>query len=740
MKSCYQQLSLLYKKHKKAVSEYWWWTDKEKVNASDKPRERKNVESLASAFTTWIAVLLDTGFPKTWAAHWVGTVEDLYCEHLEDLFKALKGITGLVRSCATQDRILDTFLEKGYHAVLLEPLCYRPDWRDAPDSFKAVHACYCFLARVYADRDALTRDALSGFEERCTGEIPDMSKCGQVIGAMRFYITRWMRDWDPKDIKKGLSFSSGTTRDCGRDLAAKVQMLDHLPPSISEAIRVSGDESLYVYLPEEDFEDCTLDGKCFERYLKRNKASAVPKSALSKRLIAEENAVCNFFQKGLDYSIRECNSFPRWAIRFNDQSYARKQAWRGSADGSFSTVDFSAASDSIWNAEVDELFSEVLSHPDENVQLNPTLQSEDIWPFKPEKAKGVPLLALWLQAVRSPETEYKFPKDTAITISDLVVYASMGNVNCFTILSLTVLALAYVACDYTGCSKEGISVYGDDLVIPTEAIPVLYELASLIGLKVNVDKSYSTGWFREACGIFAFKGVDVTVPQYPRQFVNLFEPSEFVVNPDHWELDYVWATAVNSVGNEFFLADMPISRQICYQALVSAGLTFVTGNPMLWTPEFANPTRKVTKEREWLYVPQTPLYAYSQSERVCVVSSSRCSDQLEEVSKIEFTHACPCVQFEQKKGLPTPHRLKPRVKTEVRGKGFNGLTYGEPEVFREYDGAERLRIWLYMAECSVRQNLFEAEGFPDLTLPLRVPSAVYTGHMLCVTKDALLTL
>jgi hypothetical protein len=704
--SWYNQLSLTYDKRVKAASSYWRWSDEEKVVAKDK--DVLNARALASAFTMWVAVLVDVEFSPKFVAEWVGDVTDTYCQKLEVLFKDLKRMVTLVRNCAGWD----TIYSSDVNSVLLRPLFSKTDWRTSATSFKAVHTAYNFMSRVYSDREVLKTASLTGFTSRCTGNVPDYSqeaKC--TLSAMSAYIGQWLSDWRVEDIAKGLSFSSGNTCDCKRDLAAKVASLDYIPSAIRDAIRYSDCPALSFYLPEEDFED--VDWKdCSSRYHRRNKVCAVPKSATAYRIIAMETAVQNFFQKGVDYSIRVCDSFPKWAIRFEDQSYAQMRALQGSRDGSLATIDFSAASDSITFLMMQILF------------------------------ERTPLLAFWLAAVRSPEAEIKFPREQP-SLEELVVYASMGNVNCFSVLSLTVYALACYACDLAGCSKKEISVYGDDLVIPVDALSILFQLAAELGFVINKDKSFGSGPFREACGIFAFDGVDVTTPMYPRQYVDFFSAPSIKSNKENRHrakprIDYRWATAVNSLGNEFYLADMPLSRYICFRRLVDAGVTFVTGNPRVWTPDFAYPIRKEKFEKEWLYLPQAPLYAYSPCERVSVVRTSGTSDQYDQVVKRTYTHSCPIVQFAQRRGLPIPHRVKPRALTECQGKGFIGLTYGEPAVLREYDGEERLRIWLYQAKCSERQRLFEAPGFPDLREPLRVPLAVYSGSMLCVTKDALL--
>lgn len=62
---------------------------------------------------------------------------------------------------------------------------------------------------------------------------------------------------------------------------------------------------------------------------------------------------------------------------------------------------------------------------------------------------------------------------------------------------------------------ENVAVFGDDIIIPTDSRELLFEALELLHFKVNTSKSFWTGWFRESCGVDAFRGVDVT-PAYWR--------------------------------------------------------------------------------------------------------------------------------------------------------------------------------------------------------------------------------
>jgi hypothetical protein len=64
--------------------------------------------------------------------------------------------------------------------------------------------------------------------------------------------------------------------------------------------------------------------------------------------------------------------------------------------------------------------------------------------------------------------------------------------------------------------RHDIRVYGDDLIVPTQYYPTLVQILGEFGLKVNTSKSFSTGFFRESCGLDAYRGTSVT-PVYARR-------------------------------------------------------------------------------------------------------------------------------------------------------------------------------------------------------------------------------
>jgi len=105
-------------------------------------------------------------------------------------------------------------------------------------------------------------------------------------------------------------------------------------------------------------------------------------------------------------------------------------------------------------------------------------------------------------------------------------FASMGSALCFPFE-----AIVFATVVFMGIEKElgrqltrrdiksfkgQVRVYGDDIIVPTHfAVSVVSELEAF-GFKVNSNKSFWAGRFRESCGKEYFDGHDVTITRVRR--------------------------------------------------------------------------------------------------------------------------------------------------------------------------------------------------------------------------------
>jgi hypothetical protein len=206
-----------------------------------------------------------------------------------------------------------------------------------------------------------------------------------------------------------------------------------------------------------------------------NKVTYVPKTARTHRAIAVEPMLNIFFQLGVGRVLR---SKMRDIGLDLDSSWERNKqlALLGSqledgTDDALSTVDLSMASDTL----AVELVRELL--PPDWFDLLYDLRS-------PNGLHG--------------DREVPWAK-----------FSSMGNGFTFELETLIFYALAKSLCQVLGVRGSKVSVFGDDIVIPSSVFEPFTDLMRFVGFRTNLEKTYHRGPFRESCGGDYFKGEDV---------------------------------------------------------------------------------------------------------------------------------------------------------------------------------------------------------------------------------------
>jgi len=195
----------------------------------------------------------------------------------------------------------------------------------------------------------------------------------------------------------------------------------------------------------------------------------VPKKTDIDRVACKEPDLNMFVQKGLGSHIEK--SLLRQHINLRDQSINRRLAREGSLTGRLATLDLSSASDSVTTQLVAEM-----------------------------------LPAEWftvLDAVRSPVTKIDGDEHRN------EMFSSMGNGFTFELESLLFYVLARATCYFEGISGV-VSIYGDDIICPSDVVEPLVWVLQFFGFQVNSEKSFWTGDFRESCGGHYKDGVDIT--------------------------------------------------------------------------------------------------------------------------------------------------------------------------------------------------------------------------------------
>lgn len=206
-----------------------------------------------------------------------------------------------------------------------------------------------------------------------------------------------------------------------------------------------------------------------------NKVVTVPKNAKANRVIAIEPGFNLWFQKGIGSYMR--NRLLRFGVDLNYQTMNQSLALFGSKTERLATIDFSSASDSISRELVREL-----------------------------------LPPRWVALLDACRSHFGLLHGVS---KHWEKFSSMGNGFTFELESLIFYATAMCVTEYlqVPLSREDgliVSVYGDDVIIPTDCVALFAEMCHFYGFTVNKEKSHYDSPFRESCGKHYHSGIDVT--------------------------------------------------------------------------------------------------------------------------------------------------------------------------------------------------------------------------------------
>lgn len=231
-------------------------------------------------------------------------------------------------------------------------------------------------------------------------------------------------------------------------------------------------------------------------YEASSKLVCVPKTQKGPRLIAAEPTSHQWMQQGIWRWLEEnlSRTFLRTTIDFRSQEVSRKRALLGSLTGELATVDLSSASDLLSARLVQYVFQGSHDLLDAFHAVRTRSLRQNISPRHPSM--------IMLRKFSTQGSGLTFPVESIVfaIIATWAVMLTSGKRKMR---------------DRQWASAQ-VTVFGDDIIVPTTAVGVLKLLLKECGLKVNESKTYSVGNFRESCGCDAFRGYDVT-PAYVLQ-------------------------------------------------------------------------------------------------------------------------------------------------------------------------------------------------------------------------------
>lgn len=232
----------------------------------------------------------------------------------------------------------------------------------------------------------------------------------------------------------------------------------------------------YPYLP---------DNVGIEKYsvpveIHTGKLAFVPKSAKTDRSVVVEPWLNSFYQLGLGKVM--AGRLRTHGVDIRDQTRNQNLARQGSLSGDLATLDLSSASD--------------------------TIATGFVWSLLPIE------WAFLLSHFRTGEVTYEGRS------LRLQKFSSMGNGFTFPLETLIFYAMACACVEPE--DEEKVSVYGDDIIVPTYAYPVLCEVLNAGGFIPNTDKSFADGPFRESCGADYLSGIDIR-PSYLKDALHAYD-------------------------------------------------------------------------------------------------------------------------------------------------------------------------------------------------------------------------
>lgn len=346
-------------------------------------------------------------------------------------------------------------------------------------TFRLLHTAFVFLLRLsLRDMKDLEDKAMQDYLANESRLLSDGFTTEEAEILAKWFPREGDVRYSPLYSSADFRHGPGATADAGRSLAQKYKMI--------------GSDQWTTFL-DNRLSDCQVprERRPFSRV---SRVVFVPKSVSALRTICMEPATLQWYQQGFFKNISryiDRHWYLKRRISLDNQELNRELAYVGSYDGSYSTIDLSAASDSVsW-----ELVKRWFSH---------TALREIFW------------------ATRSKRAE--LPDGSIV---DLNKFAPMGSALCFPVECLVFAAMAEASIMEVGERPytSNYRVYGDDIIIETQFANALIKRLETNGFTVNTEKSYtytnSSLIYRESCGGEYLNGDDVAPVRLSRWFSGL---------------------------------------------------------------------------------------------------------------------------------------------------------------------------------------------------------------------------
>lgn len=297
-------------------------------------------------------------------------------------------------------------------------------------------------------------------------------------------ITRVMNGFSFEEIVENCSYSSGATAGVGRKHSA-IPNKWHEVQGVTELPHYATLGALPYAIAFRRYTGSTPAPSRFT-IIPGDTVTTVTKSWKTRRTINCQPSANLFFQKGVGLSIRR-RLRKVGLLHPNAQETQRVRARQGSVDGLTATIDLKNASTSVTTGLVKLLIEGPLH------KAIFDLRADGLWDYAlDDESRKLP----------PHERQYEFTPYEMIS--------TMGNGFTFELETLLFWALTAGVATSRGHHWSSVTVYGDDIICPTDCVEDLLNLFDEVGLVINTTKSFWEGPFRESCGGHYWNGDDVT--------------------------------------------------------------------------------------------------------------------------------------------------------------------------------------------------------------------------------------
>lgn len=282
-----------------------------------------------------------------------------------------------------------------------------------------------------------------------------------ILEGARWKISKVLGDFDIDEMLDECRWGPGSSTTISYDVATPEEKFRAARGTTPHALELFG--SVF----EQAFPLWAQAVKLWEFHV-GNEVTFVEKNAKTMRSIAKEPDFNLWFQLAMGKMIRR--RLLKVGIDLDTQANNQSAARVGSITGQIATLDIKDASNS--------LSFEVVKH----------LVSDSVW----------------FACLDSLRSHYGTDGEKCFRWE---MFSSMGNGFTFELETLIFWAISAASCDAVGVDPC-VWVYGDDIACPPEAVPAIKSVFEFCGFRLNAEKSFAEGPFRESCGVHYWQGVD----------------------------------------------------------------------------------------------------------------------------------------------------------------------------------------------------------------------------------------